>query len=101
MYSSVSDAEYRFRKEKAEQEARTAYDRFAQNQSSADVHSPEAAPANAAPVKTVPSRGRIQRFLSGLRDDDLLLIGILFLLLNENKDDDPLILIILAVLLFT
>ncbi|MBQ1272990.1 MAG: hypothetical protein IIY12_05780 [Clostridia bacterium] len=102
MYSSASDSDYRARREKAEQEARAAYDRSAPFRNPIPV-----APAEEPVAKTVstaepPARsGGLGGLLSRIREDDLLLIGILFLLFNENKDDDPLILIIFAVLLFS
>lgn len=98
MYSSVAEAEYQFRRAKAEEEARNAYGR--------SVH---AEPSELPEAKEVGSGGVLSSLISGkgggllsrIREDDILLLGLLFLLLNENKDDDPLILIILAVLLFT
>lgn len=67
--------------------------------------SPSAADAVAASVATPepparPSRP-LERLLSRFGEDDLLLVGLLFLLWNENSQDDPLILIVLAILLFT
>ena len=89
MYSSVSDAEYQFRRKKAEGEARNAY---------AKASSPK---SDAVPSPSFGGRrSRLSDLLSGLREDDLLLVGILFLLFNESKGDDPLILILLAALFF-
>lgn len=96
MYSSVSEAEYQFRRAKAEEDARRAHDRSVVCQSS-DSGKPE--PECDRSVLPV-SKGGLSGFFSRIKDDDLLLIAILFLLFNENKDDDPLILIILAILFF-
>lgn len=101
MYSSVSEAEYQFRRAKAEDEARRAYDRSVPPKASPAAatqteQSAETSSVGLQPRKTGGSKG----ILSRLKEDDVLLIGILLLLFNENKDDDPLILIILAVLLF-
>ncbi len=99
MYSSVSDAEYQFRRSRAEEDARNAYDRSARSpKSSAEPEAPAAVQASSG--GTLPSlfKEGTGGFLSRIRQDDILLLGILFLLLNENKEDDPLMLIILAVL---
>ncbi len=107
MYSSVSEADYQFRRAKAEREARAAYDRSAQRTASDPTASSEhpaedsSLPAGSGGVHSSLFGGRIGNFLSRLKDDDLLILGLLFLLFNENKEDDPLILIILAALLFT
>ena len=102
MYSSVSEAEYQFRRAKAEEEARIAYDRSAPFRNPVPVAAPEeSAEASAVPYSAPASSGGLGGILSRIREDDLLLLGILFLLFNENKDDDPLILLILAVLLFS
>ncbi|MBQ4322374.1 MAG: hypothetical protein IJC19_00390 [Clostridia bacterium] len=45
--------------------------------------------------------GGVRSLLSRVKEDDLLILGLLFLLFNESDRDDPLILIILAALLFT
>lgn len=92
MYSSIPEAEYQFRRAKAEEEARNAYDQS---------NSAGAEPALSGGLLSSFGSGRISSLLSRIEGDDLLLIGLLFLLFNENKDDDPLILLILAVLLFT
>lgn len=91
MYSSVSDAEYQFRRQKAEGEARAAYARSSRM--------PEGEPSRSVPSEKHPF-GRLRGLLSGLQEDDVLLIGILFLLFNDNQEDDPLVLILLAVLFF-
>ncbi len=136
MYSSVSEAEYQFRRTKAEEEAREAYGRSGSSQSRdphvrthsvqpRDSHSRLESsqmgnshddsdtfrfrePGDSDSRETVssgvlmPGNGRgLGGILSRLKEDDVLLIAILFLLFNENKDDDPLIVMILAVLLFT
>ena len=107
MYSSVSEAEYQFRRAKAEEEARKAYDRSDRSQRSvpssnapSEVDLSMAEEASSGSVLPSLSRRGPGGILSRIQDDDILLIGILFLLFNENKNDDPLILIILAVLLF-
>lgn len=97
MYSSVSEAEYQFRRAKAEEEARRARDRASRSE-------PEQSPAaetSSGGLLSDFSASRLGGWLSRIKEDDILLLGILFLLFNENKDDDPLILIILAILLFT
>lgn len=102
MYSSVSEAEYQFRRAKAEEEARIAYDRSAPFRNPVPVTAPEeTAEASSAPVSTPKASGGLGGLLSRVQEDDVLLLGILFLLFNENKDDDPLIFLILAVLLFS
>ena len=97
MYSSVSEAEYQVRRAKAEEDARRAYDRSDRSKPS-DSNKAEAE-CNASVLS--PSKGGLSGVFARIKDDDLLLIAILFLLFNENKDDDPLILIILAVLFLT
>lgn len=102
MYSSVSDAEYQFRRAKAEEDARKAYDRSGRSGHSSPASEPDlpvAAEASSGGVLPSLSRGGLGGLLSRIQQDDILLLGILFLLFNENKDDDPLILIILAALL--
>ncbi len=91
MYSSVSEAEYQFRKARAEEEARRAQEKVSRDAPTA----PASASSDAIPVKSGSG------LLSKIKEDDLLLLGVLFLLFNENKDDDPLIFIILAILFFT
>lgn len=101
MYSS-SDTDFRLRREKAEQEARAAYDRSAPFRNPIPVTPPKEPCEDSVPAAAPAFRtGGIGGILSRIREDDLLLLGILFLLFNENKEDDPLILIILAVLLFS
>lgn len=97
MYSSVSEAEYQFRRAKAEEDARKAYDRSDRSKPS-DSDKSEAE-CNAPVLSS--SKGGLSGIFSRIKDDDLLLLAILFLLFNENEDDDPLILIILAVLFLT
>ena len=92
MYSSVSDAEYQFRRQKAEGEARNAYARVASK--------PVAEPSRPASSPEKSPLGRLRGLISQLQEDDVLLLGILFLLLNDTKEDDPLVLILLAVLFF-
>ena len=101
MYSSVSEAEYQFRRSKAEDEARRAYDRSSPSKAppAAATQAGQTAEASSARLQSRKTGGSTGIF-SRLKEDDILLIGILFLLFNENKYDDPLILIILAVLLF-
>ncbi len=103
MYSSVAEAEYQFRKSKAEEEARAAYDRSAPFREPVSLSpSEESAVAEVSSGNIAPDNGSgLRGLLSRIKEDDVLLIGILFLLFNENKDDDPLILMILAVLLFS
>ncbi len=98
MYSSVSEAEYQFRRAKAEEDARKAYDR---SKPSSETVKPDlpAQPASSGDILSSPSRGGLGGILSRIKDDDILLLAVLFLLFNENKDDDPLIVIILAILL--
>lgn len=97
MYSSVAEAEAQFR-------------RPGTSETSRNVPRPSGKtppPAEAAPERlaSVPASAPVQKtsglsgLLSRIREDDLLILGILFLLLNENADDDPLILIVLAALL--
>ncbi len=94
MYSSVSEAEYQFRKARAEEEARRAQEK------SSPTRMAEALPV-AAPVESSAPKSGLSGLLSRIKEDDILLLGVLFLLFNENKEDDPLILIILAILFFT
>jgi hypothetical protein len=91
MYSSVSEAEYQFRRARAEEEAKNAYGR---SREAREEHCSQTDPPPLA-------RGRLGSLLSHVQEDDLLILGLLFLLLNENKDDDPLILIVLAALFLT
>ncbi len=101
MYSSVSEADYSLRREKAEQEARAAYHRSAPFRNPVPVAHAEDSPVEAVSSSVAPVSGGLGGFFSRIKEDDLLLIAILFLLFNENKEDDPLILMILAVLLFS
>lgn len=121
MYSSVSEAEYQFRRAKAEQEARNARDRASDRGGSTSDRSPfpshptgvssdrrespeareDSLPSASSAVRPSFFSGRLGALLSSVRDDDILILGLLLLLFNESKEDDPLILIILAVLLFT
>ena len=94
MYSSVADAEYQFRRAKAEADARTAYSR---SRPSSEGTEKPSVPAAAAP--SIPAvSGGLGGILSKIRSDDLLILAMLFLLFNEKKEDDPLILIVLAAL---
>ena len=99
MYTSVSDAEYRMRRAKAEREARSAYARA----SASPPHKQEDPPLESAADSALSSSlfGGVRSLLSRVKEDDLLILGLLFLLFNESDRDDPLILIILAALLFT
>ncbi len=97
MYSSVSEAEYQVRRAKAEEDARKAYNRSDRSKSS-DAGTSE---SECNPSILPASKGGLSGIFSRIKDDDLLLLAILFLLFNDNKDDDPLILIILAVLFLT
>ena len=103
MYSSASESDYQLRREKAEQEARVAYRRSAPFRNPVSVVSSEQSSQAETECVATPtsSVGGLSGFLSRIKEDDVLLIAILFLLFNENKEDDPLILIILAVLLFS
>ena len=93
MYSSVADAEYQFRRAKAEADARAAYSR-SRPHSDGEEH-----PSVPAAVPSTPAvSGSLGGLLSKIRSDDLLILAMLFLLLNEKKEDDPLILIVLAAL---
>ncbi|MDF2685257.1 MAG: hypothetical protein K0S55_438 [Clostridia bacterium] len=46
-------------------------------------------------------KNTISDFLKNIKEDDILIIALFFLLFNENKEDDFLILIILAILFFS
>lgn len=46
-------------------------------------------------------KNTITGIFKNIREDDILIIALFFLLFNENKEDDFLILIILAILFFT
>ena len=89
MYSS--DADYRLRRAKAEQEVRYA-------QQKATLSCSE--DASGDPLRKE-REGGLQRLFPRLREDDLLLIALLFLIMNDSQEDDPLVLILLAALLFS
>ena len=93
MYSSDSD--YRFHRAKAEQEAHRAQRQAVLPAEDSSV------PAAASPLDSAGRGGGLRGFLSRFREDDLLILALLFLILNESEEDDPLILIVLAALLFS
>lgn len=93
MYSSVTDAEYQFRRAKAEGEAKKAFARSSFSRSEPDP----CADREEGPEKKSPRR---KGLLSEIREDDLLILGLMLLLLRESEGEDPLMLMVLAALLF-
>ena len=98
MYSSVAEAEAQFRRSRSEDDSHATHRGKTPPASETEPLRPEAAPVS-APVSAPVHKSGLSGILSRIREDDLLILGILFLLLNENADDDPLILIVLAALL--
>jgi hypothetical protein len=87
----VTDAEYQFRRAKAEGEARNAFARASSRESEPPADREE------GPEKKSPRR---KGLLSEIREDDLLILGLMLLLLRESEGEDPLMLMVLAALLF-
>lgn len=98
MYSSVAEAEAQFRRSRSEDGPHDPHRGKTPPASETASLRPDAAPVS-APVSAPVHKSGLSGILSRIREDDLLILGILFLLLNENADDDPLILIVLAALL--
>ena len=98
MYSSVAEAEAQFRRPRSEDDSHATHRGKTPPPSETGPLRPEASPVS-APVSAPVRKSGLSGILSRIREDDLLILGILFLLLNENADDDPLILIVLAALL--
>ena len=92
MYSSLSDAEYQFRRAKAEGEARNAFAR-----ASVPRESPPTSDREPCTEEKSPRRSGI---FAGIREDDLLILGLMLLLLRESEGEEPLMLMVLASLLF-
>lgn len=46
-------------------------------------------------------KSSLSHLLRNIQQDDILILGLLFLLFNENKEDDFLMIFILAILFFT
>ena len=72
MYTSVSDAEYRMRRAKAEREARSAYARA----SASPPHKQEDPPLESAAASALSSSlfGGVRSLLSRVKEDDLLIL---------------------------
>ena len=84
MYSSVADAEYQFRRAKAEADARAAYSR-SRPHSDGEEH-----PSVPAAVPSTPAvSGSIGGLLSKIRSDDLLILAMLLPLGLWSRSAEP------------
>ena len=101
MYSSLSDDERKQLWSRAEEDARSAYEKSSPPPPPAPEPISSADPTPSEPAVPAATSSGLRGLLSRLQEDDLVLVGLLFLLFNDNKQDDPLILGILALLLFT